>query len=36
MDKIEWMKVVAKRKFTSRHRIVGREEEDRKTHGRTK
>ena len=33
---LEWKIVVDRRKFTSGHRTVGEEEQDRNNHGRTK
>ena len=32
----EWKVIVGQRRFTSGHRTVGREEQDRKNHGGTK
>ena len=36
MDTLEWKIVVGQRRFTSGHRTVGGEEEDRKNHGGTR
>ena len=33
---LEWKIIVGQREFTSGHRMVGEEEEDRNNHGRTK
>ena len=33
---LEWKIVVGQERFTSEHRTVGGEEEDRNNHGRTK